>query len=285
MRPLRSLIPAVALLACTFAGVQVGAETLITIARPASAPVLDGELGDWQSIAPIRIPLVNSKPDGRSDVAEIELRAAVHGERVYLALRWKDASHDAEHRPFVWDDAAGRYRGSDAYEDRIAIQFGMSGDYSADWLSGQAFTADMWHWKAHRSNSLGLVHDKRTIVSRNAIAKAYKATARDGGELYIARPSDEGTPLYSTLRHVEREADKMPRYQLAEKVSGSIADVRARGVWADGYWTVEIERALDTGHADDVRFVPGQRVAAGIAVFNATGNDDHNVSETLSFQF
>jgi hypothetical protein len=64
-----------------------------------------------------------------------------------------------------------------------------------------------------------------------------------------------------------------------------VADVKAKGVWRDGMWTLELRRALDTGNADDVVFTRGQAVAAGIAVFDRTGHDDHNMSEVLSFQF
>ena len=37
---------------------------------------------------------------------------------------------------------------------------------------------------------------------------------------------------------------------------GSRADVRARGIWKDGHWTIEFGRRLDNGHSDDVRFDP-----------------------------
>jgi hypothetical protein len=34
----------------------------------------------------------------------------------------------------------------------------------------------------------------------------------------------------------------------------SRADIKAKGVWADGRWTIEFARALDTGAQDDVIF-------------------------------
>ena len=40
------------------------------------------------------------------------------------------------------------------------------------------------------------------------------------------------------------------------------------GVWRDGQWRLEIQRALNTGHDDDVVFKPGQRVPFALAVFN-----------------
>jgi hypothetical protein len=77
----------------------------------------------------------------------------------------------------------------------------------------------------------------------------------------------------------------MPKYELSSSVSGSIADVSARGVWRDGYWTLELSRVLDTGHPDDVVLHPGRDVAGGVAIFDRSRNDDHAVSSVRVFRF
>jgi len=66
---------------------------------------------------------------------------------------------------------------------------------------------------------------------------------------------------------------------------GSITDVKAKGVWKNGMWLLEIKRKMDTGHPDDVVFVKGKAVKAGIGIFNHSETDDHTISETLIFQF
>ncbi len=77
----------------------------------------------------------------------------------------------------------------------------------------------------------------------------------------------------------------MPKYIVNENPTGSIADVRAKGVWANGVWTLELQRKLDTQNLDDVVFEKGKKVLGGIAVFNHTGDDDHNHSDVINFQF
>lgn len=257
----------------------------IQVAELDSAPTLDGSLLDWAGVEPVAVGLSNSKPDGSSDVSSISLRVGVQGDDVYFALQWTDDSEDIEHAPFEWDESSGRYKKGPQREDRLALQFEMDGDYSADWASGNAFTADIWHWKAARTNPIGLAHDKMTVVTRQETKKAFKLEASDGSTVYISRPSDEGSKLYTSLRYGKKFEDRMPKYELAQAPSGSIADVQAKGVWADGTWTLELKRKLDTGHADDVVFVRGQAVDAAIAVFNHTGDDDHNISGTLSLAF
>jgi hypothetical protein len=51
---------------------------------------------------------------------------------------------------------------------------------------------------------------------------------------------------------------------------GDRSDIRARGAWHQGRWTVEMRRVLDTGSKYDVAFVPGQPVYITIATYNRT---------------
>jgi hypothetical protein len=71
----------------------------------------------------------------------------------------------------------------------------------------------------------------------------------------------------------ERRADRVPQY-LAGTPSGSAADVRAKGTWASGWWTVELARRLDTGHADDTAFDPALLYRMAISVHDRTGDMD-----------
>ena len=250
-----------------------------------AAPTLDGDSGDWAAVPATRVPLRQSRDGGHSSVPEVEVRAGVHGDEIFVLLRWPDATEDRAHKPYVWSEEEGKYVDSGRREDRLALQFAMSGDYTTDWFSGQTFSADMWHWKAHRSNEIGLAHDKMTIVGKSPVKRAFEARARDGSTIYIRRPGDAGGKLYRSKRYITREQPEMPKYILDPQVSGSVADIRARGEWKDGMWTLELRRKLDTGHTDDVVFRPGSTVAAGIAVFDRTGDDDHNISDVLTFQF
>jgi len=166
------------------------------------------------------------------------------------------------------------------------LQFGMAGDFTTNWLSGNEFTADTWHWKASRSNPLGLAHDKSLNFSRSKLARAYKLVLPDGGHIYLSRPSDNGDKLYKTKRYRRLEQQMMPKYILTESPRGSVADVAARGDWSDGRWHLELSRQLVTGNADDVSFPlePG-KVKGGIAVFNRSENDDHAISDVVDFEF
>jgi len=216
---------------------------------------------------------------------EVILSAGTYGDEIFILAKWKDDDADEQHKPYVWNSDKKKYEKGSQKEDRFAIQFAMEGDYSVNWLSGKYFKADTWHWKAARSNPIGLAQDKMTIVGDVAAKKAYKAKGPSGEDIYIQRPSDSGDKLYKTKRYRGYEKDVMPKYILTSAPSGSITDVKAVGRWSDGEWVLEMKRKLDTGHADDVKFSSGSTVQGGIAVFDKSGNDKHNLSSLLQFVF
>ena len=272
---------------CFLAGListSVFAQT-INVGSIAAAPTVDGSSADWSGITATSIPLQNNKASGKANIKSVSVKAAVHGDMVYFLMEWDDSSMDDLHKPFVWDSATNKYEAGKQREDRLAIQFAMSGDYDVNWLSGKTFTADTWHWKAARSNRAGLAQDKMTIIGKESVKKAYKGTAADGSTIYIQRPSDEGSKLYTTARYSSKEKDIMPKYIPETSVTGSVADVKAKGVWKDSKWTLELSRKLNTGNTDDIAFVAGQTVTGGLAVFDHSGDDDHSHSSVINFQF
>jgi hypothetical protein len=71
------------------------------------------------------------------------------------------------------------------------------------------------------------------------------------------------------------EADMYPVGTLLPNVliapfQGDRADVRAKGAWEKGQWTLEVSRVFDTQSPYDVAFTPGQPVYLAIATFNRT---------------
>jgi len=257
----------------------------IPVRQLPSAPVLDGSHSDWGESSFVHIPLVQTLEDGKSDVTSVSVMAGVHGEYFFLYAQWKDGKWNRIHKPFVWSETEERYIRGPQREDRFSIQFEMEGEYTTQWFSGNEFKADMWHWKSSRTNPAGLAHDKMTVITVEPVKRAYKAAGKNGKTIYIYRPSDTGDKIYSSKRYSKKQDPVMPKYTVLPNPSGSIADVKAKGVWKDGMWHLEIKRLLNTGNEDDLAFEKGQPVKAGIGIFNASETTDHNVSDTLVFQF
>jgi len=264
----------------TFLSSSVLAQKTIQLKGLSARPVLDGSASEWKNVKSVKIPL-----KGSLGIKSVDLKAGTFGDEVFFLVQWKDSTQDIQHKPFVWNAAKKKYDSGNQKEDRFAIQFEMTGEYTTDWISGNLFEADTWHWKAARSNPAQVAQDKMTIITSNPTRKSYKTKAKNGSTIYILRPSDKGDKLYKTARYSKREKDMMPKYIINKNPKGSIADVKTNGVWKKGMWTLEMQRKLNTGHPDDVVFRKGSAVKGGIAVFNRSGDDKHDVSETLTFQF
>ena len=245
-----------------------------------AAPEIDGNADEWQAYPAIDIPI-----EGKLDTKTVSVKFGIVGDEVFFLFQWKDTTYDNEHKPYIWDAGQNKYVAGPQEEDRFAINFGMEGDFTADWLSGNSFKADMWHWKASRSNPIGLAQDKLTIITTEKSKKAYTTTTENGKVIYILRPSDSGDDFYKTARYATKIKDIMPKYILNENVKGSIADVKAKGVWKDGQWILELKRKMNTGNPDDVVFTKGSPVLSAISVFDHSGDEHHNISKTLTFQF
>ncbi len=256
----------------------------IVISALDQRPVLYGIYSDWSLVTEYTIPIQPNSPSYSSETTEVTLKAGHFESEIFFYLSWKDSSENLIHKAWNWDELKSRYVMGPEREDRLAIQFEMEGEYSTDWANANDFKADMWHWKSSRSNPIGLIHDKYTVLSSNKLLRAAALPSADGGKRYVLRKNDSGQPLYHTLRFGKKQQEVMPKYELLEP-EGSIADIQAKGVWKAGNWTLEIRRKLNTGNDDDVQFELGKSYAGGIAVFNSIHLLNSEVSDTLQFQF
>jgi len=240
----------------------------------------------WQDIPITTIKLRPSRPGVLTQVPEVSLKIGQYDDIIFIYARWQDNTESTLHKPFIWNQSEQKYKKGPQREDRLVFQFEISGDYTTQWDSGQEFTADTWHWKAARSQPLGLAHDKHLTASQQRRPRAYEMKTPSGKPIYISRLSDRGRALYNARRYSAKQADIMPKYILANTPpTGSIADIKSTAHWQNGEWHVKLWRKLDTGHDDDVQFIKGQKISAGIAIFDHSPDDDHVISPTLSFQF
>lgn len=252
------------------------AETAVQAARLSTPITVDGDPADWASVPPQSIELT-----GAGGVASVDIRFGIHGDTIYMLAVWEDATEGRLHKPYRWNGDMQTYRRTEDLEDRFAVNFLMAGTFSHSKLAGAEFTADVWHWKASRSDPAGIAHDKMWRVSQTEFPKS-KAVPGEGGQtVYLARMSDEGDRLYRPVKYIVKEGDVMPRYEVNLSPGGSIADVRAKGVWRNGRWHLELARKLDTGHDDDAVIPASGEIPFAIAAFNDVDGERHSVSETL----
>ena len=173
-------------------------------------------------------------------------------------------------------------------------------------VSSSKEKADMWHWKSVRSNPVGYTEDG--FVTTNPSKKPEEGRKRDAGSgkaksnltkdksgpAFMQNPSRSASVVDALLvsEAVEitagtsfQDGQEIPGYMLNAGWKGSFADVKTKGVWKNGKWTLVMSRKLDTGYGDDVQFNTRKKYPFAVAVFdNAHEHNSYN-SEPLKLQF
>lgn len=155
-------------------------------------------------------------------------------------------------------------------------------------------TIDMWHWKGVRTNPLGLFDDQ--YVDSIADPKKNKNWGRHGdskkGGGYKNNVSKDGKkPMFMNSPYSEdfkymvlpwkkvpfkdtyKTGDIIPGITLNSFYGGHRTDIKVKGAWKDGKWTLEVKRALvtrgKTAKVQDVQFKNKKKAYYfGVAVFD-----------------
>ncbi len=287
------------------------ADTL-TVTKAASVPEIDGvEEAAWAS-APETVIIVSQVPDtviaknkemqaGKyaknwtkskpNATTEVSLKAMYSEDMIFIRAKWADSSKDDQHKPFKWEGSKedGEYLSGKEREDRLAMQWPISGEFNSNMLAEVDAVVDVWQWKAARTNAAGIIHDKSHIRSTKPLTGKFSTHySASGKEVYVARPGDGGVSPYKSnkIDPFEYQGDMVVQYIPTVPDVADATDVEAKGKWDAGFWTVEIARKLDTGnHATDTVFDSAKKTQTAIAVFDHAGDHFHAVSNEIDVVF
>ncbi len=245
--------------------------TLESIAiAEADAPTIDGVTEDpiW-SHAPIVVTL---------DFASqrlIVLQSAHTSDEIFFRVTYPDAAPSETHKSWGWDQQEAIYKPQPDREDMFVFKWSLVGNTVHLGLrDAEPHRADIWFWKAHRTNPTGYADDKWQLVSASSQPKAKALTSPAYGTLFFRRIGDAGTSAYSEKQFYEYQSQILPKYY-PRQPQGSRADIRAKGVWDNGAWNIEWARKLQTGHDDDIAFIPGQTYLFAVSCYEIAGDEVH----------
>ena len=265
---------------------KMGPSRLVSVHVP-RPPTLDGKLDEqvWTAGVPLQMIARLALPPNEGASVPVTIRCIHTDTDVYFAMTWEDPTHSVSHKTWVWNASKKAYEQAGDREDMFALAIEHTGPFDPDMLAGIEAAWDVWHWKAFRTNPHGYAMDKthRYTFSKPAI-KARSYEAHNGKTIWIARPQDAGdTVEKSRPAPTEYQGDRVAQY-VPGTPNGSTADVRAKGVWADGRWTLEMGRRLKTDHIDDTAFDRNRSYKMALAAFDHTGDMD-KASELMELRF
>ena len=318
-----ALIGAFAALQTPVAQTQSKGDLVLTSKKVKSAPA-DAGSSVWNQAQEAKIVLTGAgSVEGK--VIELKTKSVYTGDEIFFRFEWPDK--DKSMNKNRWKYSGGKWSKIKGDEDRLGVVFEINridkfatkgctvlchneSKNEKEWyyaVSSSKEKADMWHWKAVRSNPVGFTEDG--FVTTNPSKKPEEGRKRDAdngtkaksnrtkdksGPAYMQDPS-KTAPMPDTLlvsQAVEikgnpgfKDGDEIPGYMLYTDWKGSFADVKTQGVWQNGKWTVMMSRKLETGYDDDVQFNTRKKYPFALAVFdNAHEHNSHN-SEPLKLEF
>jgi hypothetical protein len=232
------------------------------------APAVDGAGNDaaWQAANTYIIH------DKRRD-KDIILKSVHTDDMVFFYVQYPDDTENKLQKPWVWNKEMEIYTIGPQREDTFMFRWNMGEkDVDLSNYSDDTFTADIWYWKSHRSNPVGYADDKYHILSDTEAKKSRMILSPTAKKRYLLRLADAGTPMYRKNIEIEYKGDIIPQYSYVTP-TGSRADVRAKGRWENGAWTIEFGRKLNTGHGDDVQFKlnAGKKYLFGVSIASLYG--------------
>lgn len=177
-------------------------------------------------------------------------------------------------------------------------------------------TVDVWHWKSARTAPVGRADDQYFDHSHNENKEwgrksdentggGYKDNIPDGMSAPVTQLGStpkwmNGNPN-STDKFWIRDEDKVafvdtfkPGDVIAGVITqaylGSRADVSAKGVWQDGYWTVEVQRKRNTtaplANEQDVQFDElGKVYHLGVAIYDNSQINHFYHPKAIEYRF
>jgi hypothetical protein len=292
-------------------------ERRLRAARVRALPAIDGRAeAGWSRAQPLVLAVAGGANTANT---EVTLRAVYTERRVAFLAEWDDPTESLAYETWV-KQADGSWcqptRGEPGdpigyYEDKFAMAwsigdsvpgFGRKGCAAAchtgevkrfglKHTAREGERADVWHWKAARSNPVGQIDDQyvdHTRYDAQAAPNAGRKTDPEMGGGYRPNRSADGTrPAFAPLDPGRTpfwvpEDAKQPfqdRFLAGERVGGILVapftgdrgHIQGKGAWREGRWTLEWARDLETGSPFDVQFRDrGAGYPFGVAVFDDT---------------
>ena len=247
---------------------EVYAEQKIVSAKVENAPVIDGADTD-------KVWAEAQKIVTRDKVAKIDItiKTVYTDKEIFFLVSFPDRDESGTHKSWVWDKEKNIYKEGDDREDVFEFKWNMeSRPVDLSLTSDDLYRSDIWFWKACRTDPVGYADDKIDSTSIEKVKGSTRLTSRTGSEIYMMRKGDSGVPAFKSDLPTEYKGDVLPRFMNVAP-TGSAADIKAKGRWRGGKWTIEYGRALITGNDDDVLFDVKKTYQFGVSRYEIAGLD------------
>ncbi|MBU0729008.1 MAG: hypothetical protein KKE17_09825 [Proteobacteria bacterium] len=248
-------------------------QTLVS-AKISTVPIIDGKAEDdaWAVAKAI------TTHDMVADL-DIIIKSVYTDEQIFFLVTFADADESRLHRSWKWDKTKQLYGMGPDREDIFVLKWNLS-QHPVDLsiYADNPYTADIWFWKACRTDPQGYADDKIQVLSSEPQNKAEDVFSKSGKTMFLLRTGDQGKSTYKSTILLDYQGDIVPQFTYRQPTA-SRADVQAKGIWANGRWTLEFARKLNTRHLDDIQFTPVAAYQFGVSRYEIAGRPEEPESE------
>ena len=253
------------LLSSNFAA-SSSAEQILLAEKVAEPPVIDGKDND-----PVWNKAEQVITQDQANNLSIAAKAIYTTQDIFILVKFKDPDESRTHKSWQWDKGLSLYKVDYDREDIFVIKWNMNPEPTdLSIYSDDPYLADIWYWKACRTDPVGYADDKTHKLKSEKERDATELKSKSDKAIYLIRSADKGTSAYKMDMKMDYQSEVLPRY-INRQPTGSRADVKAKGNWRDGEWTIEFARALDTGNQDDVQFEVDKKYLLGVSRYEIAG--------------
>lgn len=224
---------------------------------------LDPDAAVWNDAKPLTVSLQEQIiviPHGGVSM-QIQARGLHNGKQIAIRVSWQDPQAD-------------RVNGVDSFKDAVAVEFPayISAGTPSPFMGDAANPVNIWHWRAD-----------------------WQADAEGNRNLDVEQPLTAGVYISPNDQNILKARYPYKYDAAAAAVEYSAAgwstltkqkkqNVRARGRYENGSWTVVFLRDLKRQDDSDAEFVPGKQTYVNFAVWNG-GRNEVNGKKSVSFMW
>ena len=228
---------------------EIKAEQVVKSYKISQSPLVDGLETEevWKNVEAV------TTFDAIAQI-DIAIKSVYSDSDIFFLVSFADKDESRTHRSWIWNKETEIYDEGPDREDIFVFKWKL--DQNTENLSvfsDESHEADIWYWKAARTDPLGFADDKIHRFYNYPAKDSFEVTTKSGGKMYLQRQGDIGRSSFKTKILIDYQGNEAPRYTVRNP-EFSRADVKAKGVWKDGRWTIEFARALVTDNTDDVNF-------------------------------
>jgi complex iron-sulfur molybdoenzyme family reductase subunit gamma len=240
-------------------------QNAVLTAYAASAdPGLDPSASEWKDAVHVQLPLnaqLGAYAAGGGSIPVVTARALHFNNTLYVRLEWEDSTKD---------DTTVKVEN---FSDAAAVEFpAKSAATVPSVCMGQAGSGvNIWQWRA--DSEAGVVDPTQyytgALVDQFVSDYPLFYTARSAGNPY-ANP-EQGS------------AQTLMAQAFGTLTPAATQDVRGKGVYEDGRWSVVFARQFGGADADQASFGAGTRTDMAVAVWNGSEGDRNGQKSVSTF--